>query len=118
MDTIIFVTATVVSILTSLYLFAQSQVAFLKKNWVQYRCNPIYMPVAGMVGDDVLSNFTKCTMKGFHDYAGFIMDPIMAEFSVINETVSTIGDAMKSFRSMFSRDRKSTRLNSSHRLTI
>lgn len=102
MDTIIFVTATVVSILTSLYLFAQSRVAFLKKNWVQYRCNPIYMPVAGLVGDDVLSNFTKCTMKGFHDYAGFIMDPLMAEFSVINDTISTIGDAMRSFRSMFS----------------
>jgi hypothetical protein len=62
----------------------------------------MYMPVAGLVGDDVMSNFTKCTMKGFHDYAGFIMDPIMAEFSVINDTVSTIGDTMNSFRGMFS----------------
>ena len=60
------------------------------------------MPVAGLVGDDVMSNFTKCTMKGFHDYAGFVMDPIMAEFSVINDTVSEIGGAMSSFRSMFS----------------
>jgi hypothetical protein len=102
MDTIIFVTATVVAILTSIYLFAQGQVDFLKKNWVEYRCNPIYMPVAGLVGDDVVSNFTKCTMKGFHDYAGFVMDPIMAEFSVLNETVDSIGGAMSSFRSMFS----------------
>lgn len=102
METVIFVIATIVAILTSLYLFAQSQVDFLKKHWVEYRCNPIYMPVAGLVGDDVLSNFTKCTMKGFHDYAGFVMDPIMAEFSVINDTVSEIGGAMSSFRSMFS----------------
>ena len=102
MDTVIFITATVVAILTSLYLFAQSQVEFLKKNWVEYRCNPMYMPVAGLVGDDVMSNFTKCTMKGFHDYAGFVMDPIMAEFSVINDTVTEIGGAMNSFRSMFS----------------
>jgi len=102
MDTIIFVTATVVAILSSLYLFAQSQVDFLKKHWVEYRCNPMYMPVAGLVGDDVVSNFTKCTMKGFHDYAGFIMDPLMAEFSIINDTVTEIGGAMSSFRSMFS----------------
>lgn len=102
METVIFIIATIVAILASLYLFAQSQVDYLKKHWVEYRCNPMYMPVAGLVGDDVVSNFTKCTMKGFHDYAGFIMDPIMAEFSVINDTVSTIGDAMNSFRSMFS----------------
>lgn len=102
METVIFIIATVVAILTSLYLFAQSQVDYLKKHWVEYRCNPMYMPVAGLVGDDVMSNFTKCTMKGFHDYAGFIMDPIMAEFSVINDTVSTIGDTMNSFRGMFS----------------
>lgn len=101
METVIFIIATIVAILTSLYLFAQSQVEFLKKNWVEYRCNPMYMPVAGLVGDDVVSNFTKCTMKGFHDYAGFVMDPIMAEFSIINDTVESIGDAMNSFRSMF-----------------
>jgi hypothetical protein len=102
METIIFVIATVVAILASFYLFAQSQVDHIKKNWVQYRCNPIYMPVAGLVGDDVVSNFTKCTMKGFHDYAGFIMDPLMAEFSIINDTIDEIGGAMKSFRGMFS----------------
>ena len=101
METLIFIIATVVAILSSLYLFAQSQVEFLKKHWVEYRCNPLYMPVAGLVGDDVVSNFTKCTMKGFHDYAGFIMDPILAEFSVINETIDTIGSTMNSFRSMF-----------------
>lgn len=102
METLIFIIATIVAILASLYLFAQSQVDFLKKHWVEYRCNPMYMPVAGLVGDDVISNFTKCTMKGFHDYAGFIMDPIMAEFSVINDTVEEIGTTMDSFRGMFS----------------
>jgi hypothetical protein len=101
METVIFSISTLIAILASFYLFAQSQVEYLKKHWVEYRCNPMYMPVAGLVGDDVVSNFTKCTMKGFHDYAGFIMDPIMAEFSVINDTVSTIGDTMNSFRGMF-----------------
>lgn len=102
METLIFIIATIVAILTSLYLFAQSQVDFLKKHWVEYRCNPIYMPVAGLVGDDVISNFTKCTMKGFQDYAGFVMDPIIAEFSIINDTIGEIGSTMNSFRGMFS----------------
>jgi hypothetical protein len=101
METLIFIIATVIAILSSLYLFAQSQVDFLKKHWVEYRCNPMYMPVAGLVGDDVVSNFMKCTMKGFHDYAGFIMDPILAEFTIINDTIEAIGDTMNSFRGMF-----------------
>lgn len=100
MDEVIVLITTFVAILTSLYLFALSRVQFLKKNWVEYRCNPIYMPMAGMVGDSVVTNFTKCTMKGFQDYAGFVMDPLMGEFAVVNETLDEVGDAMNSMRSM------------------
>ena len=102
MDTLIFIIATVVAILSSLYLFAGSQVAILKKNWAEYRCNPLYMPMAGMVGDNVMSNFTKCTMKGFHDYAGFVMDPIVAEFDVVNETLGEVSSTLVGMRSMMS----------------
>jgi hypothetical protein len=102
MDIIIFIIATVIALGASLYLYAGSQVANLKKNWAQYRCNPLYMPMAGMVGDDVVSNFTKCTMSGFQTYTGFIMDPILAEFSVVGSTLDGISDTMGSMRSMMS----------------
>jgi hypothetical protein len=102
MDIIIFIIATVIALGASLYLYAGSQVANLKKNWAQYRCNPLYMPMAGMVGDDVVSNFTKCTMSGFQTYTGFIMDPILAEFGVVNSTLEEVSDTMGSMRSMMS----------------
>jgi hypothetical protein len=92
--------ATLVAIVASLYGFALSQVNFLKKNWVQYRCNPIYMPMAGLVGQDVFSNFTRCTLKGFQDYTGFIMDPVMAEFHTVSDTIGEIGTTMNSMRHM------------------
>jgi hypothetical protein len=100
MDIVIVVITTIVSILASTYFFAMSRVEWLKKNWVEYRCNPLYMPVAGLVGQSVTDNFTKCTMKMFHDYAGFIMDPLMAEFSIVNDTLEEVGGAMNSMRSM------------------
>lgn len=102
MDTIIFAVATVVAIISSFYLFGLSQIDDLKKNWVQYRCNPVYMPMAGMVGDDIVSNFTKCTLKNFSDYTGFVMDPIMGEFAVVNETLGEVTTTLSSMRSMFS----------------
>ena len=74
----------------------------LKKNWAEYRCNPLYMPMAGMVGDDVMSNFAKCTMSGFQTYTGFIMDPILAEFSVVGSTLEEVSETLGSMRSMMS----------------
>jgi hypothetical protein len=105
MEVAIFAVTTLVAVVASTYMFALAQVDHIKKNWVKYRCNPIYMPVAGMVGDDVFSNFTKCTMKGFHDYAGFMMDPIMSEFNVVGETIGEIGGAMNDMRSMMASTR-------------
>ena len=67
---------------------------------MEYRCNPIYMPMAGFVGESVSANFTKCTMKGFQDYAGFVMDPLMAQFSVVNDTLGEVTNNMNSMRGM------------------
>jgi hypothetical protein len=100
MDAVIFGLATLVAVGVSLYLFALSRVDELKKNWMEYRCNPIYMPLAGFVGESVSANFTKCTMKGFQDYAGFVMDPLMAQFSLVNDTLSEVTGNMNSMRSM------------------
>jgi hypothetical protein len=105
MDIVIFAMTTLIAIITSFYLFGLSRVQYLKQHWAEYRCNPVYMPMAGFVGDSVVSNFTKCTMKGFQDYAGFMMDPLMAEFSIVNETLSEVGTTMNSMRSMMSSTR-------------
>ena len=102
METAVVAIATIVSILSSLYLFALSQVSFLKKNWPKYRCHPMYMPMAGLVGEDVTTNFTKCTMKGFQDYSGYVMDPITSQFSVFNSIIGDISGAMTDMRSMMS----------------
>jgi hypothetical protein len=102
MEAIIFAVVTTGSIIAASYLFAMSQLSFLKKNWVQYRCNPIYMPMASLVGQDVVTNFTQCTIKGFHDYLGFIMDPVMAELSVVTDGVSEIADGMDEMRTTMS----------------
>jgi len=102
METAVIAVATVVSVCASFYLFALTQIKFLKANWPKYRCNPIYMPMAGLVGQDVTANFTKCTMKGFQDYAGFVMDPIMSQFSLFNSVIGDISSSMNDMRGMMS----------------
>jgi len=102
MDVAIFAVTTVVALLVTSQYFLLSRLKYIKNNWSSLRCNPIYMPMAGYVGEDIATNFTKCGVKMFHDYAGFIMDPVMHEFSVVSSTFSEIGGAMNDMRGMFS----------------
>jgi hypothetical protein len=105
METTIVVVATLVAAGASLYMLVMNNIKDLKDNWPVYRCNPAYMPFAGLVGKDPFNNFTDCTMKSFQDYTGFIVDPIMAQFSQITGVVTQIGGAMHDMRGMMAQTR-------------
>jgi hypothetical protein len=105
METTIVVVATLVAVGASMYMLAMNNIKELKDNWPAYRCNPAYMPLAGLVGKDPFKNFTDCTMKSFQDYTGFVVDPIMAQFSQVTDIVGRIGGAMTDMRKMMAQTR-------------
>jgi len=105
MDTLIFSVATLGAIGAVMYMYALGNIKDLKDNWQEYKCNPAYMPFAGFVGQDVFRNFTDCTMKSFKDYTGFVVDPIMSQFSNVADVVSDIDDSMSSMRTMMAQTR-------------
>ena len=105
METAIVVVSTLVAVGASVYMLALNNIKDLKDNWPVYRCNPAYMPLAGLVGKDPFKNFTDCTMKNFQDYTAFVVDPIMSQFSTMNEAVGEIGGAMNDMRKMMAQTR-------------
>jgi len=90
--------ATLVAGFVASYAYGMSRLDEIKTNWVQYRCNPVYMPLAGMVGSDVASNFMYCTLQSVNTYAGFALDPIYSNFGVLTDTIKMILDSMNSMR--------------------
>jgi hypothetical protein len=102
MDIAIVAIATIVSVGATIYMYAMTNIKKLKANWPQYRCHPLYMPMAGLVGQDVFANFTGCVMKNYQDYSGFMMDPIMGTFTDLTDSVGEIGEAMDDMRGMMS----------------
>jgi hypothetical protein len=102
MDILWFILATLTAIIASLYFYMVSNIKYLKDNWSSLRCNPAYMPFASYAGTDVLTNFANCAAKGFHDYAGFMMDPVMADMSTMTSGISEISSSMNEMRGMFS----------------
>jgi len=102
MDTAIFVVATLTSVIATVYMALQGHINYLKEHWSEYRCNPIFMPMAGLVGQNVSKNFMSCVSRNFTDVAGLVVDPIEAEFSVVTESISEISTSLDSMRGMFS----------------
>ena len=101
MDLVIFAVATLTAVLAVCYTMILASLDEIKENWVQYRCNPMYMPFASFVGVDTGGNFMRCTTKSFQDYAGFILDPINQLFGTFLGMFSSIADSLNSMRSMF-----------------
>lgn len=92
-------TTTIIAVIAAVYAYGQSNLQEIKDNWVQYRCNPVYMPLAGMVGGDIGTNFMNCTLQSVNTYAGFVMDPIYSNFKILTDTINTILESMNSIRS-------------------
>lgn len=91
---------TILAVSAASYSYAETHLKEIKANWTKYRCNPLYMPLAGLVGSDILSNFTGCTMGAIQTYAGFALDPIYSMFDNLGSTITDIQGAMNDVRGM------------------
>ena len=86
---------------TSIFLTSMKKI---QKDWPTYRCNPAIMPFAGVLGHDVMSNFTQCIgqaqqgMMGYYtagsNYAGKLGGDVMGGMT------STVNDFRKVQASM------------------
>ena len=88
---LIFATITIVSILGI-------GISNIKKNWNEYKCQPIVMPFAGVFGKDPTKNFDEC-MKGVQkEFVSDLLGPINAVFAKLN----IMGEEMGKFMSIAS----------------
>jgi hypothetical protein len=53
----------------------------LKNNWNKYRCNPLVIPLAGMVEEDPIETFKECTKEIQWDFMKTILKPIYNSFT-------------------------------------
>ena len=58
----------------------------LKNNWNKYRCNPLVIPLAGLVEEDPSATFTECTKEIQFDFMKTILKPIYNSFSYFLES--------------------------------
>ena len=85
----------------------KSALPSLKKNWAKNRCNPIYMPLAGMVYKSdknesnltaIDNNFKGCIQNILETIVNDALAPIRYVLSTIGEAATSVSDSVQAGR--------------------
>ena len=82
-------------------IFYYNQVAIINANWPQYRCNPVYMPLA----DNIEENFTYCIQNMQSSFMGYLLQPLNFITGSLGSTMGNVMTEINSIRAMFDKIR-------------
>lgn len=105
---LVVILATVISLLGIGIAHGMGNWEKIKQNWQEYRCNPMYMPVAGFIRPDVSGsdNFAFC----MNSFAGQIWAIVQAQintyFGVLGESLGELASPLNAFRNVIANIRK------------
>ena len=104
---IVFIALTIAAILTAASYIGEGQAKYIRDNWSEMRCNPVYMVMPAVINleTDVATNFFSCITKSFNDYAGLSMDGMNSQMSLVGDSLGSITTAMSDMRGMMGETR-------------
>jgi hypothetical protein len=105
----LFYIAPLVALFAMGLVYASGSLDKVKRNWNEYRCNPIYIPFAGMIRPDigVEENFQHCMNMFGQSIFRYAIDAIMALFKDLVAGLSEVTGSLGGVRSIFSKIRSS-----------
>lgn len=96
------ITLTILTLIVFLILYLAPMLSVgiqrIKDNWVEYRCNPMVMPFAGLFGEDPTTTFTFCIQTMMKDFMGFLLIPIQQSLNVVANLGGDITTAVNDIR--------------------
>ena len=104
----LFWAAPIITVVCMLVVHAYGNLRNLEDNWSTYRCNPIYMPFAGLVDEKTgtAGNFQYCmNLMGKQIMSG-IVDALGSQMKLIIEALETLAHPLTIFRVIFAQIRK------------
>lgn len=103
----LFWTLPILALLLTGIVHASESLNKVRDNWNEYRCNPIYIPFAGVVRPDVgvELNFQYCMGQMSNEILKVPLDGINSLFSVMGSSLAEFSGPMSIFRVMFAKMR-------------
>jgi hypothetical protein len=104
----LFVGVPIVAFLVMLGIYGSKSLDDIKDNWVEHRCNPMYIPFANYVRPDVTTaeNFQYCMGQMSNQIFKPILDVVNQMFADIGMNLKEAVGPLGVFREMLTRTRK------------
>jgi hypothetical protein len=104
----LFFTLPVIAIFLASLAHVSESLDKVRMNWNEHRCNPMYIPFAGWIRDDVSTseNFYHCMNSFGNEVLKVPLDGIGSMFSLTTSTLAELTAPLPLLRNMFSRIRK------------
>ena len=105
---IVFWLAPILAILTIFGNYAYGNLRKIEDNWSEHRCNPMYMPFAGMVDPELGAggNFRSCLNLIGKSVVGRLIEVLSSQFSLIAGMLADITNPLALMRAMMNNMRK------------
>jgi hypothetical protein len=105
---IVVILATLASLLGIAIAHGMGNWEKVKENWPDYRCNPMYMPVAGLIRPDVSGqeNFVYCTNAFAEKIWAIVKAQITTYFGVLGDSLGQLASPLDAFRNIINIIRK------------
>ena len=93
------------AVFSALAFHASYSVDEIKADWPKYRCNPIYMPFAGMMSETISTseNFQYCMGQMAGEVVKLPVDGIHGLLGVVTGSLVELTSPLNLFREMFTR---------------
>lgn len=89
-------------IVTFLVLFFTAEIIYylnsIKLNWIENRCNPVFMAFAEFFGHDSKKNFSQCVQSTQSDYMKYLLKPINYNMNTMTSITGSLGDSLHYIR--------------------
>ena len=96
-----FIFINLVFLILILYVYYSVSVSDIKKNWAEYRCNPMYMPLS----DNMEEDFQYCIQNSQINFMGFLLQPLTFLTSSLYQNMAGFTDEINAVRGMFDKVR-------------
>ena len=105
---IVFWLAPILAILTIFGNYAYGNLRKIEDNWSEHRCNPMYMPFAGMVDPELGAggNFRSCLNLIGKSVVGRLIEVLSSQFSLIAGMLADITNPLALMRAMMNNMRQ------------
>ena len=104
----LFIGLPILVIMGMMLIHASATIDNIKSNWVEYRCNPMYMPFASIINSDttIQQNLSFCLNQLGNEVMKKPLDGLNSMFATTGDSLGEITGSLGLFHSMFGRLRK------------